>query len=217
MIRNDYILREIEQLVQFIVRLFRLDTVEMTELSGEIESVAKQFAGLNLETLKKLPADQLLDLFKLGGRPDVMKIFSAAILLAREAEARARLTGDPLDAPVQMAKALILFNECLIQPDENIRRLARPEVERFLPRLLEYRWVSTDLVRYFALIGNFARAEDALFELLHRGGGDGFEFAIAFYEGLLEKSDDALAAGNLPRDEILDSLAEIEAWAVPGA
>ena len=209
MFRNDYILREIEQLVQFIVRLFRLDARQMEELEGDVDKAARQFTGLKFDTLKALPADQLLALFKPGDRLDVTKAFSSAMLLAREAETRARLTGDPVDAPIQLAKAVILFNECLAEPDEKIRRHAIAEVEHFLPRLLDYEWASTDLVRYYELTGEFGKAEDALFDLLRRVGSETVEFGLAFYDRLLEKSDTELAAGNLPREEILEAISQL--------
>ena len=208
-LRNDYLLREIEQLVQFFVRLFRLDARQIEELEGEIDRASHEFTGLSFRTLEALPADRLLLLFKPGDRLDVTKAFATAMLLSRAAETRIRLTGEPVNAPFQLAKALILFNECLAEPDERIRRHARAEVETFLPRLLDYEWVSADLTRFYELTGQFDRAEDALFDLLKHAGNEAVEFALAFYDRLLTKPDDDLESGNLPRSEIVDAIEQL--------
>ena len=215
--RNDYILREIEQLVQFIVRLFHLDVRQIEKLEGEVDRASREFTGLGFPTLEALPADQLLLLFKPGDRLDVTKAFASAMLLSRAAETRMRLTGDPVNSPIQLVKALILFNECLAEPDERICRHARKEVEGFLPRLLDRDWVSTDLARFYELTGQYGRAEDALFDVLEAAGDEAEEFAFAFYDRLLEKTDEELAGGNLPRTEILEALDQLRNAGKTGA
>ena len=69
--------------------------------------------------------------------------------------------------------------------------------------------MSTDLVRFYELTGQFGRAEDALFDLLDRAGPEAEEFAHALYDRLLAKPDEELAAGNLPRSEILEAVAQL--------
>jgi hypothetical protein len=67
------------------------------------------------------------------------------------------------------------------------------------------------LMRHYEQHGAFAKAEDALFDLLEAepGNSDALEFGIAFYERLRGQSDMALAKGNLPRQELEAGLAEL--------
>ena len=67
------------------------------------------------------------------------------------------------------------------------------------------------LMQHFEQLGEFAKAEDALFAMLDtQPEQPGLrEFGMAFYQRLLGKSDAALAAGNLPRPELETGLAEL--------
>ena len=60
-------------------------------------------------------------------------------------------------------------------------------------------------------LGRFADAEDALFKTLALAPGQPELVAMGeqFYEALLERSDEELEAGGLPRDEVLESLGEL--------
>ena len=66
-------------------------------------------------------------------------------------------------------------------------------------------------MQHYERTGSFAKAEDAFFELLdvERGNSGVIEFGIAFYERLKNQTDDALAAGDLPRAEVEAGLGEL--------
>ena len=65
------------------------------------------------------------------------------------------------------------------------------------------------LWRHYERIGAYARAEDALAELLEAepANADLVVEAKAFYQRLLRQSDSTLEAGNLPRPEVEAGLA----------
>lgn len=69
------------------------------------------------------------------------------------------------------------------------------------------------LMRHYEQAGEFARAEDALFGVMDAGPDriELLDFGAAFYRRLLELSDGALTAGNLPRPEVRAGLAELDA------
>jgi hypothetical protein len=69
------------------------------------------------------------------------------------------------------------------------------------------------LMQYHERMGEFAKAEDALFAMLESEPGERqiVDLGVAFYDRLLRQGDAALVAGNLPRDEVKEGLKELRA------
>jgi hypothetical protein len=67
------------------------------------------------------------------------------------------------------------------------------------------------LWRFYEQNGDFARAENVLFELLEEYGVTEtvIPHGVAFYERLLARSDFELSSGGLPRDEVEAGLREL--------
>ena len=67
------------------------------------------------------------------------------------------------------------------------------------------------LMQHYERLGDFAKAEDALFAMLELQPQNqrALDFGFAFYERLRGQSDAALAAGNLPRTELEAGLGEL--------
>ncbi len=66
-------------------------------------------------------------------------------------------------------------------------------------------------MQYATAVGRFDRAEDALFKALALAPGtpELVQMGEEFYQALLQRDDEELSAGGLPRDEVVDSLAEL--------
>ena len=69
-------------------------------------------------------------------------------------------------------------------------------------------YLQKKLLQYYELKGDFARAEDILFNLAETGGNDIYEYGINFFNRLLEKANNELSKGNLPRIEVEAGLKE---------
>jgi hypothetical protein len=67
------------------------------------------------------------------------------------------------------------------------------------------------LMHHYERTGQFAKAEDALFDIIEAAPAHQqvLEFALAFYERLQSQTTTALEAGNLPRAEVQAGLAQI--------
>jgi hypothetical protein len=90
-----------------------------------------------------------------------------------------------------------------------------PTVEAFLTALRDAPLpVTTNamLMHHYERIGEFARAEDALFDVLEAepSNAEFLEFGRSFYQRLLRMNDDALLMGNLPRTEVQAGLADLD-------
>ena len=66
-------------------------------------------------------------------------------------------------------------------------------------------------MQYYEYLGEFGRAEDALFAMLEQEPANPalIDFGLAFYERLRRQTDASLEAGNLPRAEVEAGLAEL--------
>jgi tetratricopeptide (TPR) repeat protein len=82
-------------------------------------------------------------------------------------------------------------------------------------------YVSAEMnqVAYAEALGAFARGEDALFRVIKLIGPDPrvVEHGIGYYTRLQALTDAQLEAGDLPRDEVEESLAKLKAMVKPGA
>jgi hypothetical protein len=198
----SYFLEMLSELRQQVTRLRDLGRVDAAR--AEIDAALKRYTGSNLELLRALPRDQLLNLLMSGGRLDADKTFFIAEMLVLESE----LGGVPLEHHL---KALTLYLEAFESEDElfgpygDRLSLLTQQLDGDLPTELGLR-----AFEVCAAAGAYARAEDVLFSLLE--GGDNGELLArgqSFYLELLRRSDDALEAGGLPRDEVEESLREL--------
>lgn len=83
----------------------------------------------------------------------------------------------------------------------------------------QYLTAQMNLVAFCERSGDFAGAEDAIFKVLKLVGPQPEVLARGrqLYRELLKKDDAELIAGNLPRDEVEESLAELEAMVADAA
>ncbi len=211
-LEQDYIMRMINMMVAMMVRI--LDFKSKKEYPSallEIETTGRTLLGINRTMVRQLTAGQLMQLF--GGDQSVAipKSYVLAVLLHEEADIL-RLMSDPEGADESQIKSLNLLLETYLQGgeaveprhDELIDEICESFRGRPLPPDVLERLLACDELR-----GRYDRAENALFARLESKPdftGEG----IAFYERLLAKSPDALAAGNLPREEVLEGMQEMK-------
>lgn len=216
MIRQDYILRMIQQLAQAVARLTaKVRTEETAVVHAELHEALKDLTGLDFDVLDSLPLAAVLQVLEADNEPNPARILAIAecsFLRARLADA-ADQNETALRARV-MALTLYLetFNlfrhEALAEAENRAEHLLIDLETVDLPRDTILR-----LFRYRSSTGRFAEAENALFDLVERGLANTavIDEGRAFYERLIEFEDTQLAAGGLPRDEVLDGMAELEA------
>lgn len=216
MLKQDYILRMIEQLAQVLGRVMaRVRTEDPTVVHREVEEALKELTGLDFDVLDSLPLPAVLSILQSHSEPNPARILAIAecsFVRAQLADAtddagtalRARITALTL-----YMEALALFHHEALAPAVQRTDSLIHELESFdLPKETLVR-----LFRYHADASRFADAENSLFELLDRGPVDDalIDEGKSFYRRLLSLDDTELEAGNLPRDEVIDGLSEFEA------
>ena len=210
MLQRDYVLRLIEQFARAVASVIRLrSTGEPKAAQVELAHLSQGFLGIDAKLLLSLSDGELLSLFAGSGELDSGRAVVAQQILFEEAAIQEAL-GDATLAQVYRLRGLSLLLEVLTTDP----RFRTPEYLADLTRLLEM--VGDDstpsirlkLFRYFDAIGDYAEAEDRLFELVDIG--EIVPEGLAFYERLLTLSDAELGRGDLPRAEVEEGMLQLK-------
>ena len=216
MLRQDYILRMIQQLAQAVARLTaRARTEDPAVVYAELHEALKDLTGLDFDVLDSLPLASVLQVLEADNDPNparVLAIAECSFIRARLADATDQkdtaLRARVMALTLYLETFTLFRHEALAQAENRAEHLLTEFEAIDLPRDTILR-----LFRYRAATGRFAEAENALFDLVERGLASSavIDEGRAFYRRLLDLEDEQLAAGELPRDEVIDGLAELEA------
>jgi hypothetical protein len=212
MIERDYIMRMINMLVAAIVRVLALkDKKEYPQALQELQSTGKALLGIDRTLVDQFSVDQLMQLFGADLSVAVPKSYVLGVLLKEEAEIYA-LMSDDARAGALFLKSLDLLIETYLRFDEPVESRHLEHIDGLLENLglaSIPAGLLKKIFRYQEALHRFAKAENALYAVLDSEPAFAQE-GIQFYRRLLKKTDEELAAGNLPRDEVLEGLSELK-------
>jgi hypothetical protein len=215
MIRRDYLLRMIEEFMQVLSRIHSLKRGELWRESSEaIEQEFARLLGGGASAVIHLSETELLArIIKEGPTHAVRDKTLMLVTLLKEAGDLSFVQSRAEEGRALHTKALNLLLDTLAryEPFEcpefvpHIAVLVNGLQDTPLPMETQVR-----LMQHYERIGEFASAENCLFTMLEEASDNpGLkEFGISFYHRLQNQSDDALAAGNLPRAELAAGLEE---------
>ena len=217
MIRRDYILRQIEQFAAMLAQIAGFAKNEKwSEASTVTAGEFQRLAGADAPELVRLSETSLLARL-IEHEPNVAvesKVFMLATLLKTQGDllvGRGRVE----ESRAYYLKGLHLLFETFGRVEITERPDFVPTVEIFLAALRDAPLPLTTnalLMHHYERTGEFAKAEDALFEILDSEPSqvELLEFGRSFYQRLLSLNDTVLTSGNLPRAEVLSALAELD-------
>lgn len=196
--QEDTVLRMIEMLGAAYRQLMRL--LNDVEAERELEKLFRQMTGLDRATAKGLTVDALADLLTAERR------MAMSELMLMEIERFA----DQMDHETLLAerqRALLLL--CSIENDE-IAGLRAARAKEIFDECSDVCSAAdtVSVLRFLRLGGAYAAAEDVLFlQLKCFARPEDLRALVAegeaFYASLLGETDERLALGNLPREEVL--------------
>jgi len=217
--RRDYLMQQIEQMTLVLHRiLFHKEQQQPGKAQELLEEACRHVLGMNPRALAALSGRDILQLLTYNGAVDHGRAVAVAALLLEQG-ALDEERGDEAEAYALYVKALDVLLELLdgAADDEarELRELASPQIGKalgllagtFLPVALKRR-----LLGYWEETGEYAKAEDMLFWWLEdvRDEPAERERALAageaFFERLLERSEDELAVGRFSRAEAEEGL-----------
>ncbi len=225
-VERDYILRLIKQMTEALAIVFKLERGgDYLEALRVIDSTYQQLLGLDASTIANLPAEALLTLIRNSGtgyqgdQAVSERLTVLANLLQAEGDVYQGL-GKSEESARRRLKALDIQLAILTGEDPSSTRAA-DAVRTLLTHLEEYELsvrTKLQLWKHFEQYGDFARAEDWMYEVIEdeHAPADINQRAVAFYHRLLDQTDFDLVHGNLPRAEVEAGLAQIESGHASG-
>lgn len=214
MIHNDYIMRMISQLAKVLAHIVSLrERGRDDDALREIDQSMQKLCGLNSQLVNSLSEASLISALRGGAVLDVGKCIVLAGLLKEEGDVlRDRDRED--DAAARYLKSLALYLEAmhddarLILPNyvDRVQEVATALEDFVMP--VEHR---VRLMSYFEMSGAYGAAEDVLDDMLEDEEDSAPAIGAEFYERMLALTDDELATGDLPRDEVLEGLERVRA------
>jgi len=137
MIRNDYIMRLIEQLGA-VLRAFVSGTavsgLQTEDTQGMIEDSCRRALGLSYATIRAMPPEYLVELLRAGGGTWMDRCFLAGILHEYDAET-SRRSGNMARAREAAERALYLYSVLQADPGVPPDYEIQPRSERLMKLL----------------------------------------------------------------------------------
>lgn len=220
MFQEDFIVRQIALFIQILTAILGLAKKGQHRLAlSAINEAYHQHFGLSATLVERLTESGLIEMLTLGeddaaGRNRV--VFVAALL--RETGAIRMKQGREAEGYQAYLKALNLRLEVALGPlgrvEGPLPEFAAP-IEALADALDDYSLPTSTtaaIFQYHKSVGDFARAETYLLDLLEADPGNQslIEGGLAFYQGLLGEPDASLQAGGMSRSEVQKGLANVE-------
>jgi len=209
MIRRDYILRMIDEFFRLLARVkAQKERGEWREAEGTLEEEARRLTGADLEALSSLSDTEILARLLRTGEVHSQreKAFMLARVLIEAAEVAEAGSEGAEQAQTLRLKALHVLLQTALRSEDAEWPQFVPPIDVLAENLKEELPVQTHalLMQHFERSGQFAKAEDSFHAALELFPDSPAlrQLGISLYQRLLTKSDTALEAGNLPRDEV---------------
>jgi hypothetical protein len=203
----------IEQLVKFLAKaLLNKQAGNHRQALAEIESAFGSILGFNSLSLTTLSVTDISELFGISREKSAagIKCIIAAKLLMRKAEIQESIDKDIKNSIPDYTKALGLFLEGILNAGDHDFDLKEfyadtGKIAKILDDNLSEE-IRAKLFDFYALQGEYAKAEDELFHL-KRTNFPGIKIkGIEFYKILKTRSEAELNKGNLTREEAEEGL-----------
>lgn len=211
MFQKDWLLRQIEMISAMVAQLVLLRrNGDFQEAEQTIDEAYREMFGLDPRLVGILPIQFLNDKIMSGDRFDGHRGLALAVLLREDAQNRLD-QGRIGEVDTLWLRSLAVFLAVAkvgaLPPEHRELYDTESMLERIDPDAMPGE-MKYDLFQFYEDDGQFARAEDVLYELIEASPSPEvlIEEGIDFYEWLLLQSDEDLANGNLPRAEVAEGL-----------
>ena len=213
MISKDYIMRMVEQFTNALSKiLFEKDKKNYKEARFEISNSFQNILGLDYELVSIVPTEDLMKFLKFDDRISNDKCLIAAELYRLDAEIF-ELQNEFESSIKNYKYSLFLFLEAYLNQVRKNTDEIDSKIELIIMKLNQFE-ISNDLkkrmAKYYELTQSNSKAEDIIFDLAKSHADNFIQYSREFYSRLMLKDDEELKVGNLPKEEILEGLQELD-------
>ncbi len=211
MLQRDYLMKMTQILVTVLAKvLFHKEKKNYAEAEAEIETAAKTLVGLDLKLIKILSIDDIMKLMKTSD------VYAGRCLISAEL---LKEYGDILGEKGKHEESINIYFKSLWLYLETMMTRELPEPSEYFARIdflikslsaLEFSdELKFKIFEYYEFSGQYSKAEDILFEMIDSGFEGIKDKGIKYYKRLQLKTDEKLNKGNFSKEEIEESLEEI--------
>ncbi|MEO8665224.1 MAG: DUF6483 family protein [Ignavibacteria bacterium] len=211
MLQRDYFMKMTQMLVSVLEKvLLNKERKNFDDAQTEIESAAKTIVGIDLKLISILNIEDVMQLMKTSD------VYAGRCLISAEL---LKEYGDILIGKGKAKESVDVYNKSLYLYVEAVLTKEIPDAKNYYDRInfltgtlskLKFTPAFKQQVfEYFEMSGQYSKAEDILFEMIDEEVEGIDKKGIKFYERLLDHTDEELSKGNLSREEVEESLAEI--------
>ena len=212
MIRQDYLMRLVAEMVQVLARVLSLKQRQEYELAlREIDAALRQLGDRPPGSPGESFVEDWIALCRQHARAGSGLMAAVGELLHQQGDLLA-LQNKVEESHRSRALSLGLILESLLRGETFVSAELLAEVDQLLQETRGAALPSAVLGRlfqYFEARGRFAKAEDALFSWLEAGDSRALTEGLAFFERLLNCDDAELERGGLPRAEVVQGRREL--------
>jgi hypothetical protein len=205
-------MRLIEQITAAMAKiLLGKETKHAAEVEQDLQSASMTWVGLDYRTLRCLPNDSILDILSPGGNLNAAKCHAVVQLLLTEARLHERWNRNA-EALSLYVRSLDLMLTSYERLEERLKDEMDRSIEQAVSSLTQYGMpveLTRKLILHYERVGQYARAEDCLFDLVDAGDKSARSIGETFYASLLEKRNSELRRGNLSRSEVAEGIREL--------
>ena len=208
----------IEQLSAVLMKiLFNKETKNYTQALLEIDSAYENLLGFDPDHIKTMSEGEIVGMLKSNGSIDAEKSIIMAVLLREEAEIKELENGLNDNILYIFLKSFYIYVEAIIHDSRYSQKEYLEKLDKIVEKIIKYELPSQiqfKLFQYYEIIGCFGKAEDTLYELIDLKYPNILFECKSFYLRLLNKSDEELLNGNLPRNEVNEGLDHIDRMSI---
>lgn len=214
MLRQDYIMRMIEQLARVLTKvLFNKENKNYVVAFNEVENGLKNIVGLDYHLVSTLSDKDILSLLSLNREAAYIKCIVIAKLLKEGIEIKALSKSQNIEPTHIYLKALSLYLEGILRNTDDKESFSTyySDVDELINKIEEHKFspeIRYKVFQYYELQGKFDLVNDELLKLKALNYDNINYEGIQFYEKLKGLKDEELGKGKITREEILKGLKE---------
>jgi len=202
----------IDTLIKVLERILLLkEGKNYNDALDEIEKTTKELFGFDRKFINSLSDSQLIKMVSVSETMIAPNCYLLGVLFKEEAEIY-KLQGDPEKSMELYERSFNFFIEGLKKLNVTIEQDHLAKISQVVSKL-EHEDISLETERnlffFYEFNGKFDKAEDLIYDLI-TFDSKYIEDGIQFCERLLKKEDDVLIKGNLPREEVTESLLSLK-------
>ena len=217
MFQNDYIMRMIFQMGEFLLNLKnRLKEEQYEDSLNEIDKQIKELTGMDPHTFNGLDYQNVSNIIGRQGAIDWAKCIFISEALREKGHVYELLNNEDESFYYYLKSlnyVLYLVNNCDNFEVNDYVKSVNLSYSKIKDYVIPFE-TKKMLIEYLKIRGKYAEAENMIYELLNEGNQEDYiimiDKGVKFYESILNVPEENLIIGGLPKEEVIEGLENLK-------